>query len=134
MKVRKPLQHKARIELIPMLDTIFLLLVFFIYAMLSLTVHRGIDVELPTAQSGIVNKEGYVSVSFNRTGQYFLDKDEMSLEQLVENLIIQKKENPELKVVINGDRAAEYGNSISLLDALRGAGITEVFFGTEQEP
>ena len=47
MKVRKTRTHKARIELIPMLDTIFLLLVFFICAMLSLTVHRGIDVDLP---------------------------------------------------------------------------------------
>ena len=133
MKVRKTIQHKARIELIPMLDTIFLLLVFFIYAMLSLTVHRGIDVDLPSADSGIVNTKDYISVSFNSNGEFFLDKTNMSLDNVVMDLSEKKKENPRLKVIINGDRSAQYGNSIKLLDALRAAGIKEVFFGTEPE-
>ena len=45
MKVELPVQKKARIEMLPLIDIVFLLLVFFIYAMLSMAVHRGLPVE-----------------------------------------------------------------------------------------
>ena len=46
MKIQLPAIKKARIEMLPLIDIVFLLLVFFIYAMLSMAVHRGLPVEL----------------------------------------------------------------------------------------
>ena len=47
MKVTIPTRPRSRIEILPLIDIVFLLLVFFIYAMLSMAVHRGVPVDLP---------------------------------------------------------------------------------------
>jgi biopolymer transport protein ExbD len=52
MKIHLPATKKARIEMLPLIDIVFLLLVFFIYAMLSMAVHRGLPVELPLSTAG----------------------------------------------------------------------------------
>ena len=49
MKIMLRNKKRARIEMLPMIDIVFLLLVFFIYAMLSMAVHRGLPVNLPAS-------------------------------------------------------------------------------------
>ncbi|MGA9260379.1 MAG: biopolymer transporter ExbD, partial [Desulfobacterales bacterium] len=56
---------KARIEMLPMIDCVFLLLVFFIYAMLSMAVHRGLPVNLPAAKTVKIDKKLVLAVSIN---------------------------------------------------------------------
>ncbi len=51
MKLNLDTQRKVRIEMLPLIDIVFLLLVFFIYAMLSMAVHRGLPVVLPTSSA-----------------------------------------------------------------------------------
>ena len=48
---------RARIEMIPLIDVVFLLLIFFIYTMLSMTIHKGIPVLLPKAKTGLIERE-----------------------------------------------------------------------------
>ena len=57
MKVQLPAPKKARIEMLPLIDIVFLLLVFFIYAMLSMAVHRGLPVELPLSATAEIDKK-----------------------------------------------------------------------------
>ena len=56
MKIHLPATKKARIEMLPLIDIVFLLLVFFIYAMLSMAVHRGLPVELPLSTTAEIDK------------------------------------------------------------------------------
>ena len=60
MKVNLRAQRRARIEILPLIDIVFLLLVFFIYAMLSMAVHRGVPVNLPTSSSADREKTNLV--------------------------------------------------------------------------
>ncbi|MDX1764995.1 MAG: biopolymer transporter ExbD [bacterium] len=62
MKVPMPPRKKARIEMLPLIDIVFLLLVFFIYAMLSMAVHRGLRVELPQSTSAEIDQRTILSV------------------------------------------------------------------------
>ena len=65
MKLMINTSKKARIEMLPLIDIVFLLLVFFIYAMLSMAVHRGIPVSLPvssTAKTDRINPCNYAKV------------------------------------------------------------------------
>jgi biopolymer transport protein ExbD len=58
MKVNVPRGRKTRIEMIPLIDIVFLLLVFFIYTMLSMAVHRGLPVILPTSSTAKIRARG----------------------------------------------------------------------------
>jgi biopolymer transport protein ExbD len=64
-------QKSARIELIPLIDIIFLLLVFFIYSMLSMAVYRGIPVTLPNAETVEKAKEQAVFITVDKKGNVF---------------------------------------------------------------
>ena len=59
---------RARIEILPLIDIVFLLLVFFIYAMLSMAVHRSLPVALPVSSSAKVDKNLTVSVTVRANG------------------------------------------------------------------
>jgi biopolymer transport protein ExbD len=60
MKVKLPTtSRKSRVEIIPLIDVVFLLLVVFIYTMLSMAVHRGLNLNLPKSESAEIEKTGY---------------------------------------------------------------------------
>ena len=74
---------KPRIEMLPLIDIVFLLLVFFIYAMLSMAVHRSLPVSLPVCSTAEINTELNLSISVNNNGEIFFDDTKVSLEELV---------------------------------------------------
>jgi len=65
--------RKARIDMLPLIDIVFLLLVFFIYAMLSMAVHRALPVALPVSSTAPVDKQVNLSVTVDRSGAVFVD-------------------------------------------------------------
>ena len=120
---------KARIEMIPLIDIVFLLLIFFIYAMLSMVVHHGFKVELPQATTAEIDKEDYASITVDKDNRILLNKEEVLLENLSEEIKTEIKEG--VKIFINGDKEADLGVVINVLDTLRRDNIKEVYFETE---
>ena len=120
---------KARIEMIPLIDIVFLLLVFFIYAMLSMVVHRGFKVDLPQATTAEIDKEDYASITVDKENRILLNKEEVLIENLSEEIKTEIKEG--VKIFINGDKEADLGVVINVLDTLRRDNIKEVYFETE---
>ena len=120
---------KARIEMIPLIDIIFLLLVFFIYAMLSMVVHRGFKVDLPQATTAEIDRKDYISITVDKDNRILLDKAEILLENLSEE--VKAKAVKGTKIFINGDKEADLGVVINVLDTLRRDEIKEVYFETE---
>jgi len=130
MKINLNLRRKGpRIEMIPLIDIVFLLLVFFIYAMLSMVVHRGFKVELPQATTAEIDKEGYASITVDKDNRILLDKEEVLLDNLSDEVKTKIKKG--VKVFINGDKEADLGVVINVLDTLRRDEIREVYFETE---
>ena len=70
---------KPRIEMLPLIDIVFLLLIFFIYAMLSMAVHRSLPVSLPVSSSAAVNTEQNLTVTVRQNGEIYLDKRKVTL-------------------------------------------------------
>jgi biopolymer transport protein ExbD len=135
MKMRSPIPHKrARIEIIPLIDIMFFLLASFMMVSLSQVHMKGIKVNLPTGQSGQTqSKRDYISVSVNRDGYVYFDKEQMDYEKL--SAVLQKvhQENPEAKVFVRGDADTVHGNIIHVLDILRGVGYLKVAFEIKSE-
>src|SRR6476660_3054420 len=112
--------HKARIEIIPLIDIMFFLLASFMMVSLSQVHMKGMKVNLPTGQMGETQaKNEYISVSVNRDGVPFFDKQEMTYEALTARLKQVHDENPEAKVFVRGDQDTVHFNIIRILDILR---------------
>src|SRR5260370_25627978 len=99
MRVASPIPHKkARIEIIPLIDIMFFLLASFMMVSLSQVHMKGIKVNLPSGVSGEVQtKREYISVSVDKAGHYFFDKDEDKAEQLLNLLKISHQSAPDTK-------------------------------------
>ena len=120
---------KARIEMLPLIDIVFLLLVFFIYAMLSMVVHRGFKVDLPQATTAEIDRKDYLSITVDKNNRILLDKAEILLENLSDEVTAKAVKGT--KIFINGDKEADLGVVINVLDTLRRDNIKEVYFETE---
>ena len=127
--------RRPRIEMIPLIDIVFLLLVFFIYAMLSMVVHRGLKVELPGASTAQVDRRQHVTITLTKDNAVYVDEEPVPLDRLVDHVVarLATSENKDLPVFINGDRKADLGLAVQVLDGLRAAGINEVFITSTEE-
>jgi biopolymer transport protein ExbD len=136
MRVSSPIpHHKARIEIIPLIDIMFFLLASFMMVSLSQVHMKGMKVNLPTGQTGETQaKNEYISVSVDRDGHPYFDKEEMkSYDDLLARLKKVHDENPEAKVFIRGDADTVHFNIIRVLDTLRSAGFYKVAFEIKSE-
>lgn len=122
--------RKARIELIPLLDMIFLVLVSFVYTFLSMTIQKGIPVRLPFAQSSIEDKKEYIVVTITQNGTIYINKKEIAREVLISELKVYKNLNPEIKVFLNADKNVIYDKVIEVLDSIRRSGIEKISLET----
>ncbi len=130
MKLKKRTRRNMRIEIIPLIDIMFLLLVFFIYAMLSMSVHRGIAVELPFAKNSLIEKRSYHDISIARSGVIFFDKIPVKLKALPAILARLKHKEPGVEIRISGDRKSAYEIIVRVMDAVRSAGIQKISLET----
>ena len=123
---RKGNLKKARIEIIPMIDTIFFLLVFFMISTLSMARFTGVQVNLPKAASGTQPPTETVVVSLTKEEQLFFNKTEVSRESLLQSLSAELAKNPELLVVINADDGVQHGRVVEIMDEARQTGVTKL--------
>ncbi len=119
---------KARVEMIPLIDVIFLLLVFFIYAMVSMVVQRGIPVDLPSAVNVDNEKQPAMIIAVTRDNHIMIEDDRVTLEQLPAIVATELLDAPDTPVYIRGDDKSDLGVAIKVLDRLRKAGVTHVSF------
>ena len=121
---------KARVEMLPLIDVVFLLLVFFIYAMLSMVVHHGLKVDLPSAGSAAPDRNSYIAITLDAENRIYLGELPVSLDEVAQQVLQLQADTPK-PVFINGDEAADLGLAIALLDRLKQSGIEEVSFSCE---
>ena len=125
--------RKVRIEMVPFMDVVFLLLVFFIYAMLSMVVHRGLRVELPSAATAEVDRYEYVGITIMEDNALFVGEKPVDLSTLVDAVKERMGDGWDFPVFINGDRRSDLGMAVRILDLLKSAGIREVSIECAEE-
>jgi len=133
MKVNFQTSRKARIEMLPLIDIVFLLLVFFIYAMLSMAVHRGLPVLLPTSASAKIDKELIVSVTIKSDETIYVDKEQIGLNDLASLLKTKAETNKDVGILLFADRSLSYQKLFQVLDQIKNAGIHRISLQAEVE-
>ncbi|MCL7489141.1 MAG: biopolymer transporter ExbD [Desulfobulbaceae bacterium] len=143
MKITLPEQYTTRVEMLPLIDIVFLLLVFFIYAMLSMAVHRGMDVELPRSTNATPEKELTLSVTVRHledgASRIFLDQKRVDPDQLAVLLAQRaeqekKRSNREPGVLLFADRQVDYQELFKVLDQISRAGLNRISLQADAEP
>ena len=126
MRIQRRTLKKARIEIIPMIDTIFFLLVFFMISTLSMAQYRGMPVNLPKAASGQQAPAESAAITIDNQGRLFVDKQPVEKEMLGDLLRRQLADNADLLVVINADDGVEHGRVVEVMDIARGANVARM--------
>jgi biopolymer transport protein ExbD len=112
----------------------FFLLASFMMVSLSQVHMKGIKVNLPSGVSGQTQtKREYISVSVDKDGHYFFDKDEVKDEELMSRLRKVHDSAPEAKVFVRGDRNSVHLNVTHALDIIRAAGFYKISFEINSE-
>jgi biopolymer transport protein ExbD len=131
MRLPASTTKKARIEIIPMIDTMFFLLVFFMIATLSMTLQRGMPVNLPEAESSTDKIQEEISLSITKEGAIFFNKEPIALESLQSRLADTRQRDPDPSVIINADESVHHGLVIQVMDKVRISGITSMSIATK---
>ncbi len=133
MKLPPHAKRKARIEIIPMIDTMFFLLVFFMIATLSMTLQRGMPVNLPESSTATGDIPNQVSLTLAENGDLFFNKEPVTVREIAPRLQDMLLKQSEPSVVINADKAVPHGRVVAVMDAVRKTGITAMAIATGLE-
>jgi biopolymer transport protein ExbD len=131
MKVQEENELYDEINVVPMLDLAYVLLVIFI--IMTTASVQGIKVNLPKASnSPSLAKPQTKAITINENGQIFLDAYPVSLDELRTRLGQLKAANPELPVVVKGDTVVQYGKVMEVLELLGQLDITQLGLVTQR--
>jgi len=133
VKVAFEKTRKARIEMLPLIDIVFLLLVFFIYAMLSMAVHRALPVSLPQSATADIDQSAPLSVTVRSDGSVYVDKEPVPMERLAERLAETAMTGEDRAVLLFADRDLSYQYLFKVLDQIRTAGLTRISLQAEAD-
>lgn len=124
-------KKRARIEIIPLIDVIFFLLATFVLFTLSLNKSNGISVVLPKVETAIDrDPNGTVTISVTDEGTLAWNKDLVTLDEFLQRLQQFHRDQPEGRILINGDERAFFAQAVYVFDEARKAGFTKVFIET----
>ncbi len=115
----------------PMIDMIFLLLVFFIVSTMYMTEIKSVPIRLPVAQNSETVSKSNFTVTLKKDGTLYLDEQKITLEALVQNASLSSKQDENFAVILRAEATVEYQKVIKLMDALKGGGVTRFGLATD---
>ncbi len=124
-------EDEQSIDLTPMLDVVFIMLIFFIVTA-SFTRETGIEVNRPDASTAESKESASILVAVNNNGEIWIDKRRIDVRSVRANIERLRAENPEGAVVIQADEKATADVIIRVMDAAREAGVENVSLATEE--
>jgi biopolymer transport protein ExbD len=126
-------RKQARIEIIPMIDVMMFLLVFFVLISINVIPALGIKTTLPqSSQAQDTRAVKNVIITLAPTGETQLDGAIVQADELTQRLAQMRSENPAINVIINGDETVQMQRLVDALDAVKAAGIDSLSMATKK--
>lgn len=129
---RVDFDQSADIDMTPMLDIVFIMLIFFIVTT-SFVKESGIDVNRPTAQTATRKEQGNIIVAIKSNGDVWIDKRLVDIRAVRANVARLHAEQPLGSVVIAADKDTKVNDLTQVMDQIRMAGIMNAAIATETE-
>lgn len=132
MRLRNPrAMEKPELVIVPMIDIMFFLLVFFMLSTMYMVELKTIPVKLPQATNATVETRTTFAVTLKKDGVLYLGDEQTNLNSLLTQTALEIKHNKDLAVIIRADETVDYGRVINLVDRLKGAGVARFALATE---
>lgn len=127
---RRSLATAATIDLTPMVDVVFLLIIFFMLTTTFITTESGLPVDLPEAQSSAPTLSMLPTVTVNQQGQIFLGGLEVAEAELAGLLRAELVSSGQTDVVLRADREVQHGTAVRIMDIIKQAGAQRIAIAT----
>ena len=124
-------EEESEVNLTPMLDVVFIMLIFFIVTA-SFVKEAGIDVNRPDAATAEKKTKGNILVAITENGQIWIDKRQVDPRALRANIERLHAENPQGSVVIQADKNSKNGLLVQVMDSARLAGVYNVSIAAQE--
>ncbi|ACL69930.1 ExbD/TolR family protein [Halothermothrix orenii] len=131
--LKTSLKKKPSINIIPMIDVIFFLLVFFMLFTTFRTTPYGIDLQLPKAVTVTGQQENNMIVNINEKGELYYRGDKVTMSRLKNIAKKRTNQTDNLVVIINADKDTKYRYIVQVMDNLRQVGIYKLALAAEKE-
>jgi len=133
MQLRKRAKRDYTVDITPLVDIVFLMLIFFMVST-SFKVASSLKLELPTSKSQAqVNEKQEVIVSISPIGQFYVQDEAVSDQDLRKRILHETKGDPNMRVVLRADAKTQHRYVVRALDVLRGLGMGKVAIATVNE-
>lgn len=119
---KSKLKKRPRIDIVPMIDVIFFLLVFFMLFTTFKTTPYGVDLQLPKATQVVKTQSVNILIHITSDGRLFLKDRPVSLDELKAQVKVQLEKKPDMTVVLKADENAKYKSLIQVMDAVSEVG------------
>ena len=124
---------RARIEIIPMIDTIFFLLVFFMITSLSMVPMSAHRVDLPSSETAALKPQEKIVVTISKEGDYYVDRARVAESQIRPLVAARVSEDPTIAVIINCDKNQKLDKFQRAFDLIKQANAGTVMIATAPE-
>ena len=131
MKIKRLQKRKSRIEMIPLIDIVFLIMVTFIYSTLSMAVHRGLSVCLPFSSVTEIEQQLILSVTITGDKKIYVDKELVEIDRLTQILTLKAQGQADPGVLLFADNAITYQDLFQVLDRIKMAGLSRISLQAE---
>ena len=131
MKLRNYRETKQPdLNIIPMIDIMFFLLVFFMLSTMYMVEQKTIPVNLPQATSATIDNKTDFTVTLKDDGSIYLEDQQTDIQTLLMQATKEQKNNPSFAIIIRADKDINYDKVVSFIDTLKKAGITRFGLAT----
>ena len=131
MKLRNYRETKQPdLNIIPMIDIMFFLLVFFMLSTMYMVEQKTIPVNLPQATSAAIDNKTNFMVTLKDDGSIYLEDQQTDIQTLLMQATKEQKNNPSFAIIIRADKDINYDKVVSFIDTLKKAGITRFGLAT----
>ena len=125
--------NKPKLMIIPMIDIIFFLLVFFMMSMLSMVVQKSMPVNLPTATASSVDLQRKIPITITADDKIYVEQDAYDLNGMAKRLEAEKAKGGDLTIILRADQRAQYGEFVQVLDTLKNMQLNKIAVATESK-
>lgn len=134
MKLRSlRIEKQPELMIIPMIDIIFFLLVFFMMSTLYMVEQHTIPIHLPQAATAQQEIAKNINITVLQDGKVMFDQEEIPLSLLQKRISVELAKQPENIFVVRADKEAEYGQFVAVLDELKLSGARRVAVATDRK-
>jgi biopolymer transport protein ExbD len=132
IRIKKRVPEDSNIDITPMLDIVFIMLIFFIVTTTFIK-ETGVEVNRPNASTAVTDKKGNILIAITENNEIWIDKRMIDIRAVRANVERMKAENPEGSVIIQADENSKTGLLVETMDQVRLAGVQNVSIAADKD-